>query len=308
MSKPTTSLIITVLNEEVTISQLLEAIAAQTLKANEVIITDGGSTDRTQLIITQFAQAHPQLKIQLVQRKGNRSIGRNEAIQHAHGELIAITDAGCVPHRDWLEELVHVAIVRGAEEPDFLVAGYYDAQPKTPFEEAVVPYVLVMPDRVDPEHFLPATRSMLMTKSIWEKFGGFDESLGDNEDYAFSRKIAQSKVPIYFAAKAKVTWIPRQSLEQFLNMIYRFARGDAYAGIFRPKVAALFGRYVVFLALAMVVPMLFVLAWVAYLGWSIFKNYRYVPHGWYWLPVLQLGSDVMVMAGSLAGVLHGSKK
>src|SRR6266704_3477057 len=94
------SLIITVLNEEKTIGQLLAAISDQTQLADEVIIVDGGSIDRTQLIVSQFAQAHPQLKLRLLQKKGNRSVGRNEAIRRAQNQVIAITDAGCLPHRD----------------------------------------------------------------------------------------------------------------------------------------------------------------------------------------------------------------
>ena len=41
------SLIITVFNEGTAIHRLLETIAAQTLRADELVICDGGSTDDT---------------------------------------------------------------------------------------------------------------------------------------------------------------------------------------------------------------------------------------------------------------------
>lgn len=305
------SLIVTVLNEEKTITQLLSAIEKQSRHADEVIIVDGGSRDDTQLLVTQFAQTHPELKIQLLQKKGNRSVGRNAAIFAARYPWIAVTDAGCVPHEDWLEKLV--ARAEKIKEIDFVIAGYYDARPRTPFEEAVVPYVLVMPDRVDSNHFLPATRSMLMTKSIWEKFGRFNEHLNDNEDYAFSLNLLRSKVPMYFAQNAKVTWLPRQTLEQFLHMIFRFARGDIYAGILRVKVVLLFVRYVAALMFTVFVFWQHSLLWwtvwatlvVAYLClWPIAKNHRYVPRGWYWLPVLQFVADIGVLSGSMAGLVQ----
>ena len=42
-----TSLIVTVLNEADTIDQLLESVVAQTCLPDEVVVVDGGSSDRT---------------------------------------------------------------------------------------------------------------------------------------------------------------------------------------------------------------------------------------------------------------------
>src|SRR5258708_9183985 len=94
------SIIITVLNEEKTILQLLGALAQQTLLAQEIIIADGGSQDKTCKLIENYAQAHAQLHIYLIHKKGNRSVGRNAAIMAAKNDWIAITDAGCVPHKN----------------------------------------------------------------------------------------------------------------------------------------------------------------------------------------------------------------
>ena len=41
------SLVVTVLNEEPSIAALLESILSQTKKADEIVIVDGGSTDKT---------------------------------------------------------------------------------------------------------------------------------------------------------------------------------------------------------------------------------------------------------------------
>ena len=46
------SLVITCLNEESTIDWLLKGIANQVILPNEIIIVDGGSSDRTKKIIT----------------------------------------------------------------------------------------------------------------------------------------------------------------------------------------------------------------------------------------------------------------
>lgn len=186
------SLIVTILNEEQTILDLLEAVRTQTHQPAEVIVVDGGSSDGTTAIIEKYTKHNPHFPLMVKAKKGNRSVGRNLAISLAKNEVIAITDAGCVPQPDWLSELSksyqHAQSTLANKK--IVVAGYYDAQPQTPFEEAVVPYVLVMPDKVNPDTFLPATRSMLVAKKVWLELGGFDEHLSDNEDYAFAKKIA----------------------------------------------------------------------------------------------------------------------
>ena len=225
---------------------------------------------------------------------------------------IAVTDAGCILDRNWLKELVEEQTKLKIE----VVAGYYSANPKTSFEEAVIPYVLVMPDRVDENNFLPATRSVLFSKNIWKQAGGFNENLSDNEDYDFAKKLQSMGVDIGFAKKAIVNWMPPSTLKSFNKMIFRFARGDVYAGIIRPKVLLIFLRYALGLSVLFwgifqlkitgniwilfgLVPVII----VSYILWSIYKNYHYAPSGKYWLPVLQLSSDIAVMWGSVCGLI-----
>ena len=170
------SLVITTLNEEQTIIPLLKSIREQSVVPDEVVIVDGGSIDRTVMLIKKFETKvlrSENIKTRVFIKKGNRSVGRNYAIEKAKNSWIAVTDAGCILDRNWLKELVEEQTKLKIE----VVAGYYSANPKTSFEEAVIPYVLVMPDRVDENNFLPATRSVLFSKNIWKQAGGFNENL-----------------------------------------------------------------------------------------------------------------------------------
>ncbi|MDA1079072.1 MAG: glycosyltransferase [bacterium] len=311
-STPPISVIITTFNEANTISALLQALEKQTLLPAEVIIVDANSTDGTIELVTTFAKKSA-LTIQLLPKRGNRSVGRNLAIKSAKHSLIAITDAGCIPEKTWLQTLVGQH--QKSKAP--VVAGYYKGIAQTPFEEAVIPYALVMPDKVNEAHFLPATRSMLLTKKFWEQLGGFNEELSDNEDYDFARRLQEKNIPMTFTKNAVVSWQPRSNLRDFFNMLYRFARGDAAAGLFRPKVAFLFARYilllVVSLAIAVVLEPKFVLKlWiplgVLYSLWAVDKNVRYTPRGWLWLPTLQFTADAAVMSGTIAGLLKRLQK
>ena len=237
INPPQTSVVVTVLNEVGTVAKLVMALRRQTIPPHELIIVDGGSSDGTLEELHRLSKDFPALII--LEKPGNRSVGRNTGIKAAANEIIAITDAGCVPHRDWLEHLLAAHILQKAD----VVAGYYQGKAESPIAEAVIPYTLVMPDRIDADNFLPATRSMLLTKNIWKKVGGFDEKMSDNEDFEFARRLRKSGTMIVFAREAVVDWLPRTNLKQFWQMIYRFARGDVFAGIIRPKAILIFVRY-----------------------------------------------------------------
>ncbi len=307
------SVIVTLLDESKTIDELLQSLITQSVLPQSIIITDGGSTDGTWEKLLQWKQKNLPVELRIAQVKGNRSVGRNRAVELAETELIASTDAGCVPEKDWLAELVRAQKRSGS----LVVAGYYRGLPLNDFQIAQVPYVLTMPNSIDYSRFLPATRSMLFNRQWFIDIGGFDENLSDNEDYALARKILDyqlktGKKILSFTKKAVVGWRPRTTLSQFAWMIFRFARGDARAHLWRPKVGLIFFRY--FLLLSLVFTQIYfqsvslfiiiILVAGAYLLWSVAKNYRYAPSAWYWLPVLQITSDIAVMFGTIAGLIQ----
>lgn len=287
------SLCITVFNEEKQIRKLLESIAAQTQQPDEVIIVDGGSTDATASVISNKP-------IKLIRKEGNRAVGRNEAIRQASSDIIALTDAGCELDKHWLEEITKP--FKNTEVQ--VVAGYYAGKPKNILQKSLVPYVLVMPDRINHAHFLPAARSMAMRKYTWEKLGGFPQEYTWNEDYVFSKRLEKAGIPIAFAQKAIAYWFPRETVWEGWRMFYNFARGDAQAGIWRPKVALLLLRIAVAVALAVSGLWFFLgILGVFYLLWGVLKNYRYAQHplALVYLPLWQLVSDSAVCIGTLVG-------
>lgn len=308
------SLIATVLNEEKSIDSFLDSVAKQALKPDEIIIVDGGSVDWT---LDKLAKRKENIRI-LIKEGASRSEGRNLAVEEAKNEIIAITDAGCILDKDWLAE-----IVKPFSDPEVdVVAGYYRGITKTAFERCVVPYALVMPDKVNPKTFLPASRSMAIKKSVFWKAGGFPVEFVYNEDYVFAHRLKELGAKIVFCKDAIVNWIPRSDLKSFWNMIYRFALGDAQAKLRRLKVLGIFLRYLVFVSLilssvlfsSLSLLFVFVLLFTLYLIWSIAKNFRYVKHYkvFFWLPILQITSDFAVMSGTIKGMilsqtLHRSK-
>ena len=307
------SFITTVYNEEKTIKKYLDSLYKQTQLPGEIIIVDGGSSDATVNVLSSFKQqiSKKQKKpvINFSVKKGNRSVGRNEAIKQATGDIIACSDSGNILDQNWIKNITSPFSDLKVD----VVAGYYKGLAKTVFQKCVIPYALVMPDKVDPNNFLPATRSVAFKKSLWKKIGGFNEAFSHNEDYVFARSLKDAGATIYFAKNALVYWLPRNDLRTTFIMMWRFARGDAEARIFRPKVAFLFARYLIGAALLLFslitksIPGLLLLMGLLffYISWAILKNYRYVKdlRAIYFLPVIQFTADAAVLSGTLQGLM-----
>lgn len=94
------SVIVPVINEEKKIGQCLDAIFSQTQKPFEVIVVDGHSKDDT----VKCANKYP-VKI-LYEDYHTRAGACQVGINNANGDLIAFTDADCIPRENWLEKLV----------------------------------------------------------------------------------------------------------------------------------------------------------------------------------------------------------
>lgn len=309
------SFVTTVLNEEKSVKFLLSSLTHQSKKPDEIIIVDGGSKDETVKIIREFALSIKSKefisKFRLIIKKGNRAVGRNTGIEKAKGQIIALSDSGCVLDRDWLRNIIKPFKDQSTE----VVAGYYKGLAVSVFQECLVPYVLVMPDRVNPKSFLPSARSMAIRKYVWKKEGGFPQEFSSNEDYVFSRKLKKGGRKIVLRKNAIAYWFPRENIVQAFLMFFKFAVGDASAGVLRPKAILTMVRYILVLWILtysfylnpFFMLELFSYILVLYIVWSVWKNYRYVkkPGAFLFLPLIQFTSDLAVISGTVIGLFKG---
>ena len=93
------SVVIPVLNEEDNIRVLLAALRDQTSPANEIIVVDNGSTDRSVEVARSFGST-----IVEEERRGIPAAS-SAGYDHASGDIIVRCDADCRPGRSWLEQI-----------------------------------------------------------------------------------------------------------------------------------------------------------------------------------------------------------
>ena len=214
------SLIATVKNEADNISALLDSILGQTRPADEIVINDNGSTDATPAIIEHYiAAGYP---VRLVHGGHNIPSGRNNAIRHAQGPVIASCDAGLTLPPRWLELLTE-PIEAGVAD---VAAGFYTPAPQSLWEFALGATNYPDADEVDPASFLPAGQSVAFTRSAWEHVGGFPEWADTCEDLLFGLALKQQGYRFHFVPEASVRFRPRSTVRTYFRQYYTYARGD----------------------------------------------------------------------------------
>ena len=98
------SLVIPVKDEETSLESLYKSICEQTRQPDEVLLVDGGSTDKTIELAQKLASGDLNLKV-IETPQASPGKGRNIGAKNAENEWIAFTDAGIKLEKDWLEKL-----------------------------------------------------------------------------------------------------------------------------------------------------------------------------------------------------------
>jgi glycosyltransferase involved in cell wall biosynthesis len=234
------SVIVTVLNEGSALRRLLDSLAAQERLPDEVVVVDGGSTDDSLAILQScIDQGTLPLKV-LVEAGANISRGRNLAIAAACGDVIASTDAGVWLVPDWLSELVAPF---ESHNPPQVVAGFFVPDPQSVFEIALGATVLPVLEDIQPDSFLPSSRSVAFSRVAWEAVGGYPEWLDYCEDLIFDFRLRDLFQPFAFAPGAVAHFRPRSNLRSFFLQYYRYARGDGKADLWRKRHAVRYFTY-----------------------------------------------------------------
>lgn len=259
------SLIATVLNEGEAIHRLMQSLVEQTRLPDDIVIVDGGSSDNTVALIESYIDRLP---VRVIVEPGcNISAGRNRAIAEARYDIIATTDAGVRLDSRWLELITQPLL---DDENVQVVSGFFLPDTYTPFEVAMGATVLPQADEINPNTFLPSSRSVAFRKSVAQAIGGYPEWLDYCEDLIFDLRLKAITPPFAFASEAIAHFQPRTSLRAFYRQYYLYARGDGKADLWRKRHLI---RYLTYLVAAPLILLLGLivhpLVWLLYVPGAI---------------------------------------
>ena len=221
---PFVSVIVPVYNGADTIGACLEALLAQDYPADrrEIIIVDNNSTDETARVVRALPVTY------VAERAAQSSYAaRNAGVAAARGDLLAFTDADCVPARDWLRR--GVAVFADANVGG--VAGTIRPLPPTTIAQryAVETHALSQETAVQGNSFRPAayTANAFYRRTAWEAAGGFDPQVRSGGDADLAWRVQECHgLRIAYAPDAVVAHRHRESVRGLLRQRRLYGYGS----------------------------------------------------------------------------------
>lgn len=223
---PFVSVIIPVFNDSDRLDLCLTALDRQTYPRDryEVIVVDNGSQDEPAL--AEVAARHP-VRLSRETKPGSYC-ARNHGLSLATGEIVAFTDADCIPTQDWLEQgvkclqsLPNCGLVAGRIE-----LFYRDPQHLTPVE--LYESICAFPQQVYVARGLGGvTANLFTTKAVIERVGRFNETIKSTGDLEWGQRVASMRYKQVYGEQVCVRH-PARALWQEIACLSRRTSGGVY--------------------------------------------------------------------------------
>lgn len=201
------------------VKQLVACLSSQTLAADrfEVIIADDGSTEELPKLLTHRCRS-----IRVTRGAASNSyVARNRAAKLARGQLLAFTDADCLPRTDWL--------ARGAEALRWadIVGGHVELL----LPARATTWAIIDATLFDQARFVAmgkaATANLFVSRTLFEQHGGFDPTQPSGGDWDFVERCVRSGARLAYAPDAVVEHPTRSGPLEFLRRRWRIEHAMA---------------------------------------------------------------------------------
>ncbi len=236
---PVVSVVIPCYNAKATIAETLGALEAQELpEPYEVIVVDS-SDDGTDAIIRE---RFPGVELVRLDRQTLPGSGRNLGVRRATGEIIAFTDADCVPGPDWLALLVqrHRELTTDGVGGS-VVNGYPGSV------TAWISHLIEFNEWTETTAagFQPNIPSCNLSfkRAVFDRRGLYFTDVFPAEDLLFTWALAQEGGRLYFEPAARVVHLSRMGLGRLLRHQKRLGMASAEARRRTGMPGHLFVRY-----------------------------------------------------------------
>jgi succinoglycan biosynthesis protein ExoA len=232
---PLITIVVPVRNEAAHLRNLLKDLLAQEYPTDryEIIVADGKSTDGTPEITKEFESCVGPRVVLVQNPKRLSSAGRNVGVRTSRGEIIIFIDGHCrVSNRKLLAEVFSLMEETGA---DCLCRPQPLAAPDNTWFQNVVARVRTTFLGHGPESTIyvndfhgfvdPTSSGAIYKRSIFDRFGFFDERFDACEDVEFNYRVFRAGLRSYLSSRLAVSYKARSKPGALFRQLFRYGRG-----------------------------------------------------------------------------------
>jgi len=226
------SIIIPTLNEEKFLPFLLDSIRKQDFnKKYEIIIADAESQDKTREIAKNYGGK--------VVEGGLPARGRNRGVKVAKGDLFLFLDADVILPENFLKNALSEFEERNLDIATFILNPQSKKRTRKFLFNVFYNWPILIFERI----LSHASQAILVKKDVFQKLGGFDESIKFAEDHSFVRKakkigsfgiLRSTKIFSSLRRLKKDGWILTY-LKYIAAEVYTLLIGDIKKDLFKYK-------------------------------------------------------------------------
>lgn len=220
-AQPLVSVVVPVRDDERRLERCLTALGAQSYPSDrfEVVVVDNGSRDGS----GDVARAHG--AVCETETTVGSYAARNRGVEVAKGDILAFTDADCLPEPGWLQALVD-QLARGAD----LVGGQvrFSVDGSSRGAELFDSLSSMQIGRNIRERGVAKTANLACWRRVFDKVGAFPAEMRSGGDIAWTRSASQAGCALVYAHDAVVGHPPR-ALRALLAKHFRVGKGQPRA-------------------------------------------------------------------------------
>ena len=228
--QPFITVVIPTLNEAGYLAQCIESLMRDPYPRDrlEVLIVDGGSTDRTLAIVGDLATRYPICTLSNPKRR--QAAAFNLAMtQASNADLLLRCDA----HALYPANIITMAATSLAEHTDADVAVYCDAPLGVTCFQKAVAFAQNTPIGVGGSHyrlggysgFVDHGKHGCFRRAAVAAVGGYDETFSHNEDSELSYRLTQNGNRIWLDERLTVGYYPRSTPQELARQYWLYGRG-----------------------------------------------------------------------------------
>lgn len=226
----TVGVVIPCRNEERWLAEVLNALAAQDHRPDEVVVIDDGSNDGTAGVVEGWKRQHPDLHLRVVPGP-ERGVAAavNAGVAMLTTDVVVRLDGHCRPAADYIARAVSLLSRSDAG----VVGGVWVIEPgAASFEADAIAIAVAHPlgsGGALYRHLGSSEQIEVDTvpfgcfkRTLWEALGGFDERLRSNEDYDFNYRVRDRGLRVVLDPRMRCTYYARPTVRAVARQYARY--------------------------------------------------------------------------------------